>query len=84
MSDNVINGTNVFVKCISSGPKNEIKSPSKAKYEERTQKMFEMDEFYRNSDAPDDPKAGQRSIRTAPDKPIQERRFIVQCLWEGT
>jgi len=60
----------MFVKCISSGPKNEVKSPSKAKHEERTQRMFEMDEFCKNSVAPDDPKAGHQSIRTAPDKPI--------------
>jgi len=45
LSDNVINGTNVFVKCISSGPKNEVKSPSKVKHEERTQRNIELDEF---------------------------------------
>ena len=43
--DNVINGTNVFIKCTSSGPKNEVKSPNKTKHEERTQRKIKMDEF---------------------------------------
>ena len=47
-SDNAINGTNVFIKCISSGPKNEIKSPRKAKHKEWTRRKIEMDEFRRN------------------------------------
>ena len=38
----------MFVKCISSGPKNEVKNHSKAKHEEITQRKIEMDEFSRN------------------------------------
>ena len=44
-SDNVIIGTNVFVKYISSGSKNEVKRPSKAKHEERIWKNTELNEF---------------------------------------
>ena len=49
IDDNTINGTNEFVKCITSGPTNEVKSLSKAKHEERTQRNAELDEFCRNS-----------------------------------
>ena len=45
MNNNTINETNVFIKCISSDPKNEVKSHNKAKHVERTQKNVELDEF---------------------------------------
>ena len=38
-------GTNNFVKRIFLGPKDEVKSPSNAKHEERTQRNAELDEF---------------------------------------
>ena len=47
MSNNAINGANVFVKKIIIDPRDEAKMPSKTKHEERTQKNVELDEFYR-------------------------------------
>ena len=44
--DNAINGTNKFVKWIFLGPKNVLKSITKAKHEERTQRNDELNEFY--------------------------------------
>ena len=48
LSNNAINGTNEFVKWTIIDPRDEAKRPSKAKYEERTQRNVELDEFYKN------------------------------------
>ena len=45
MSNNAIIRTNEFVKLTLIDPSDEVKRPSKAKYEERTQRKNEMDEF---------------------------------------
>ena len=46
--DNAINETNKFVKWIFLDPKNVLKSISKAKHEERTQRNAELDELCKN------------------------------------
>ena len=46
MSNNTINGTNVFVKKTLIDPRDEAKRPNKTKHEEITQRNAELDKFY--------------------------------------
>ena len=44
-------------------PRDEVKRPSKAKHDERTQRKNELDEFYKEIVAPDELVTLHRSIR---------------------
>jgi len=44
-------------------PRDEVKRPSKAKHDERTQRKNELDEFCKEAVAPDEPVTLHRSIR---------------------
>ena len=65
----------MFVKCISSGPKNEVKRPSKEKHEEKTQRNAELDEFCKTQLA--------RIIRTPYGRTILPKNSDYPTQWKN-
>jgi len=76
LCDNIINGTNEFVKWIFLGPKDDVKYPSKAKHEE----MLNLLSSAQNSSMVW-PTPSHWSNRWTQDEPMHRHWCNGKCLW---